>query len=153
MTRFNLAIIFAMIALVAVAGCGPKTVGVSGKVVVDGRPAENVRVVFQSASKDLNVSPTAVGLTDREGAYSLSLADKKKRGAIPGSYAVYLVWQDPEADPNPVEGATEVKEAPFKLPPRANSGELRYEIPKEGATNADFIFDVSSEPKNVAPRI
>ena len=137
----------------ALSGCGPKTVPVSGKIVVDGQPAANIRVVFQSASKDAIVPPVATGLTNENGEYSLSLAEKKKRGAVPGPYVVFLTWSDPNADPNPVEGMTVANESPYKLPPRANSGELRYEVPPKGAKDADFTFDSSSEPTDVKPGV
>ena len=55
-------------------GCGPQTVGVSGKIVVDGVPAKDIRVVFQSASSEATVPPVAIGLTDEIGEYALELA-------------------------------------------------------------------------------
>lgn len=141
--------LLAAVALLASGGCGPKTVPVSGKVVVDGQPAANVRVVFQSASTDAIVPPVAIGLTNADGVFSLSLAEKKKRGAVPGPYAVFLTWSDPDAVENPVEGMTEEHEAPFKLPARANSGELRFDVPEKGTKEANFEFDNSKEPKKV----
>lgn len=150
-TILSLAIL-ASVAL-SIAGCGPKTVHVSGKIVVDGQPAQNVRVVFQSASNDAIVPPVATGLTNAEGQYSLSLAEKKKKGAVPGPYVVFLTWSDPDAVENPVEGLTEEKAAPFRLPPRANSGELRYDVPDKGTKEANFEFDNSTEPQNVAPGV
>lgn len=126
-------------------GCGPRTVGVSGKIIVDGEPAENIRVVFQSASGGMEVAPPAIGLTDKNGEYSLSLAEKKKKGAIPGPYVVFLTWRDPDADENPIEGETVAKESPYKLPPRANSGELKFDVPEGGTKEANFEFDSSAE--------
>ncbi len=150
---FALAITAFIATTLALSGCGPKTVPVSGKIVVDGQPAANIRVVFQSASNEATVPPTATGLTNENGEYSLSLAEKKKHGAVPGPYVVYLTWSDPEADANPVEGMTVANESPYKLPPRANSGELRYEGPPKGAKDADFTFDSSSEPTDVKPGV
>ena len=149
----SLAITAFVATTLALSGCGPKTVPVSGKIVVDGQPAANIRVVFQSASKEALVPPTATALTDENGEYSLSLAEKKKRGAVPGPYVVYLTWSDPDADPNPIEGMTVAHESPYKLPPRAHSGELRYEVPAKGAKDADFTFDSSSEPTDVKPGV
>ena len=126
-------------------GCGPRTVAVSGKIIVDGQPAENIRVVFQSAAGGMEVSPVAIGLTDKNGEYSLSLAEKKKKGAIPGPYAVFLTWRDPDAEENPIEGETVAKESPYKLPPRANSGELRFDVPEGGTKEANFEFDSTKE--------
>ena len=128
-------------------GCGPHTVPVSGKIVVDGQPAENIRVVFQSAATTATVPPVAIGLTDKNGEYSLALAEKKKRGVVPGPYVVFLTWSAPEADAAPVEGVTVANESPYKLPPRANSGELTFDVPEKGTKEANFEFDSATEPK------
>ena len=149
----NAKTIFASLALalitITVAGCGIKTVPVSGKVVVDGVPAENIRVVFQSDSTAQNVAPVAIGKTNKDGEFSLSLAKTKKKGAAPGNYAVFLVWQDPDAEENPIEGQTVANESPYKLPPRANSGEIRFEVPAKGTKEANFEFNSSEEKFDV----
>ena len=71
----NAKTIFASLALaliaLTVAGCGIKTVPVSGKVTVDGVPAENIRVVFQADSTSQNVPPVAIGKTNKDGEFSL----------------------------------------------------------------------------------
>ena len=138
-----------LVATLGAVGCGPRTVPVSGKIIVDGEAAENIRVVFQSAATTAEVPPLATGLTDAQGEYSLRLADTNKRGAVPGPYVVFLTWSDPDATDNPIEGETVEVESPYKLPPRANSGELRFEVPDGGTSDANFEFDSSSEPANV----
>ncbi len=150
----NNKITFASLALVLVAclccGCGVKTVPVSGKVIVDGVPAENIRVVFQADATGMTVAPVAIGKTDKNGEYSLALAKEKKKGAVPGDYAVFLVWQDPDAEENPIEGETVANECPYKMPTKANSGELRFTVPEKGTKEANFEFD-SSEKDYSAP--
>ena len=89
------------------------------------------------------------GLTDKNGEYSLRLAQTNKKGVVPGPYAVFLSWSDPNASENPIEGETEAAECPYNLPPRANSGELRFEVGDKGESAADFTFDSSEEPANV----
>lgn len=126
-------------------GCGVKTVPVSGKVVVDGVPAENIRVVFQADSSEANVNPVAIGMTDQNGEYKLELAKTKKNGAAPGNYVIFLSWQDPDADADPIEGVTEANECPYNMPSRANSGELRFTVPDKGTKEANFEFDSSEE--------
>lgn len=148
--KFRLLSLLAIACFLTVAGCGPKTVPVSGKVTVDGQPAENVRVVFQADSTAQEVPPVAIGLTNKEGVFELRLAKSNKRGAVAGNYAVFLVWQDPDAEENPIEGETVAHEAPFKLPAKANSGELRFEVPEKGTKEANFDFD-SSEANYNAP--
>jgi len=139
-----LALLIAVFALVAT-GCGPKTVPVSGKIVVDGVPAADIRVVFQSAANTAEVPPIATGLTDKNGEYKLGLARPKKSGAVPGSYVVFLTWSDPDAPENPIEGETVANESPYNLPPRANSGELKFDVPEKGTKDANFEFDSSKE--------
>ena len=90
-----------------------------------------------------------IGLTDKNGEYSLRLAQTNKKGVVPGPYAVFLSWSDPNASENPIEGETEAAECPYNLPPRANSGELRFEVGDKGESAADFTFDSSEEPANV----
>ncbi len=146
--RFNkfasFAFLIAAFALVA-SGCGPKTVPVFGKVVVDGVPASDIRVVFQSAATSMEVPPIATGLTDKNGEYKLGLSHPKKSGAVPGPYVVFLTWSDPDAPENPIEGETIAKESPYNLPPRANSGELKFDVPEKGTKEANFEFDSSKE--------
>ena len=147
--KFATASIAVVLLALSACGCGPHTVPVSGKIVVDGEPAENIRVVFQSAAGGDQVAPVATGLTDKNGEYSLRLAQTNKKGVVPGPYAVFLSWSDPEATDNPIEGETEAAECPYNLPPRANSGELRFEVGDKGESAADFTFDSSEEPANV----
>ncbi|MGN1199484.1 MAG: hypothetical protein ACI4SW_02435 [Thermoguttaceae bacterium] len=110
--KFATAAVAVVLLALGACGCGPHTVPVSGKIVIDGEPAENIRVV-------------------------------------PGPYAVFLSWSDPNASENPIEGETEAAECPYNLPPRANSGELRFEVGDKGESAADFTFDSSEEPANV----
>ena len=147
--KFATASIAVVLLALGACGCGPHTVPVSGKIVVDGEPAENIRVVFQSAAGGDQVAPVATGLTDKNGECSLRLAQTNKKGVVPGPYAVFLSWSDPEATDNPIEGETEAAECPYNLPPRANSGELRFEVGDKGESAADFTFDSSEEPANV----
>ena len=139
--KFATAAVAVVLLALGACGCGPHTVPVSGKIVVDGEPAENIRVVFQSAAGGDQVAPVAMGLTDKNGV--------KIFEGVPGPYAVFLSWSDPNASENPIEGETEAAECPYNLPPRANSGELRFEVGDKGESAADFTFDSSEEPANV----
>ncbi len=147
--KFATASVAVVLLALGACGCEPHTVPVSGKIVVDGEPAENIRVVFQSAAGGEQVAPVATGLTDKNGEYFLRLARTNKKGVVPGPYAVFLSWSDPEATDNPIEGETEAAESPYNLPPRANSGELRFEVGDKGESAANFTFDSSEEPANV----
>ena len=133
-----------VLALGTIIGCGPKTVRVSGKVTFDGEPAKDISVLFQAISRG-NTSPEpAVGMTNSKGEYSLALINSKKSGAFPGEYVVYISWVNPEQG-GVVEGVTPATPIPYKIPPRAFSGEMTFTVPPEGTTEANFEFDTSQE--------
>ena len=86
-------------------GCGRSSetavYPVSGKVVVDGKPAPGVQVAFRPLNKpaDLDVNPTAT--TGKDGSFKLTTRAKDD-GAPAGDYKVTLTWtiQDgPNEDP------------------------------------------------------
>lgn len=136
-------------------GCGPKTVTVTGKVMFDGEPGQNIRVLYQGKASETGITPeAAVGKTNAQGIYSLSLLNTGKSGALPGEYAVYLSWQDPNPDPSvDIEAAdyVPVNKCPYKIPTRARGG-LHFTVPPEGSKNADFEFkseEESFEPPGV----
>ncbi|MDR2438061.1 MAG: hypothetical protein LBE12_01655 [Planctomycetaceae bacterium] len=132
-------------------GCSSKTVSVSGKVTFDGEPGQNIAVLFQGEMVDGKLPETAFGTTNERGEYSLSLMHSKKRGAMPGNYAVFISWKDPNPDPNIEEGSTK-SNCPYKIPTRAKNGEMMFTIPPEGTQNADFEFrsaEESFEPSGV----
>ena len=137
-----------VVCLSAIVGCGSKTVTVSGKVTFDGEPGQNIIVLFQGKSVE-NVSPeAAMGKTNSAGSYSLSLVNSKKSGAMPGEYAVYLTWRDPAPDTSvDIESPNykHVDKCPYKIPPRAKSGELMLTVPQTGTKDANFEFDSTKE--------
>ena len=135
---------------VLLSGCGAPTVPVTGKIVFDGVPAENITVLFQpQAGGDAgkNALVAAYGKTDKNGAYSLKLIHTKQAGVIPGEYAVFLSWKDTSGEVvNIAETDTQLKnKCPYKIPPRATSGEMMFTVPAGGTNKADFEFDSSKE--------
>jgi hypothetical protein len=77
------------IMLPCLAGCGEWWLGITdvmGKVIVDGKPAKSVMVIFQPEVKEL---PRAIGTTDADGAYRLARVGLgRKIGAAAGKYVV-----------------------------------------------------------------
>jgi hypothetical protein len=79
--------------LLPLLGCGPKgiavpkTVPVSGSVLVKGRPVANVRVTFHPQFDIGRVPFTPSGVTDRNGQFRLSTGAPND-GAPPGNYVV-----------------------------------------------------------------
>ncbi|MDR0338595.1 MAG: hypothetical protein LBI18_16100 [Planctomycetaceae bacterium] len=118
-------------------GCRQQVTQISGTVTVDGKPAENLKVLFQAISDAPNVPPPAYGVTDKVGKYRLILANDKKNGVIPGEYAVFINWEDP----NPVANDNINHAAPYKIPPHALRGELRYTVKVGEPQTADFHIE------------
>ena len=138
----------ACVCLAAAIGCGPKTVTVSGKIVFDGEPGQNINVLFQGRAVNGVAPEAALGKTNSSGVYSLSLVHSRKSGAIPGEYSVYISWQDPAPDTSvDIESADykHVDKCPYKIPPRAKNGELMFTIPPTGIKDANFEFDSKQE--------
>ena len=79
------------IMLPCLAGCGEWWLGitdVTGKVIVDGKPAKSVMVIFQPEVKEL---PRAIGTTDGDGVYRLARVGLgSKIGAAAGKYVVKM---------------------------------------------------------------
>ncbi|MDR1492449.1 MAG: DUF4198 domain-containing protein [Planctomycetaceae bacterium] len=125
-------------------GCGVKTARVSGRVTFDGEPAKDISVLFQPLTSADVMPEAAVGMTNANGEFSLSLMNSKKRGAIPGEYVVYISWVDPNPG-NPVEGVTKSTPIPYKIPTRATNGEMTFTVPPEGTKEANFDFDTKKE--------
>ena len=99
MKRYKIILSIAVCVCLATAiGCGPKTVTVSGKIVFDGEPGQNINVLFQGRAVNGMAPEAALGKTNSSGVYSLSLVNSKKSGAMPGEYSVYIAWQDPAPD-------------------------------------------------------
>lgn len=85
--------ILPLVAIVFAMGCEPGKPGpvpVSGKVLIDGKPAANVIVTFMDAK---DITKNATGKTGEDGTYQLT-TDKKGDGARPGDYKI--TFQDGE---------------------------------------------------------
>lgn len=96
-------------ALVFCAGCsaepeGPPTVPVTGKLLVDGQPAQGAQVVLHPADKrdfdERGSRPT--GRVAADGSFRMTTYQTND-GAPPGTYVVTVYWaQDPESlEPSP----------------------------------------------------
>jgi hypothetical protein len=76
-------------------GCGPEgptKYPVSGRVTVNGQPAQYVRVQFLHTDQTLPGNlKMPVGMTDAAGQYQLSTSGQND-GAVPGQYTIVLEW-------------------------------------------------------------
>lgn len=136
--RFDLIFVF-LSAVIVMVGCGPsrpvvKTAPVSGTVLVDGKPVEGAQVNF------LATDYAGVAKTDAAGKYQLE--------AQPGENSIYIVkfnTDDPNFDETMVVGSDAGGGPKQLLPPKysdSSQTELRFTVPDEGSTEANF--DLSS---------
>lgn len=129
------------IATLMLAGCGGSdmnAVPVSGKVTVDGEPAENIMVNFQPTEG--TEGPGSAGLTSADGTYSLQVVGSDSQpGTVVGTHTVTLVYKDPSEDPS-VDHQAEPEEPPVSLPPKAYNQSITFEVPPEGTDSANFEF-------------
>jgi hypothetical protein len=99
----------------AVTGCGPSLVKVSGVVKLDGTPVEGATVSFVSEDG----KNTFAGFTDSGGNFTLSAGDKP--GAQPGTYKVVVVkspksHEVADADPGGADYMKMMKEKTKEAP-------------------------------------
>jgi hypothetical protein len=122
----------------ALAGCGggsPKTVPVSGKVLLDGKPLPDAVVQFMPVGAEgKEPLPSSVGTTGPDGRYSLVLqSSASKAGAVVGKHKVTITLG---AGGGSSEAARTVHR---QLPQRYNrKTELECEVPAGGRDDANF---------------
>lgn len=125
-------------------GCRPpqeKNVApVSGTVRLDGKPIENVKVLFVplERNKDGKQGPVAFAVTDAKGHYTLAHRGGG-HGAAVGRNQVWLTTRRTKEEKN-TEGQAELVEVQEELIPQKynETTELIVEVPEKGMKNADF---------------
>ena len=143
--RFNplLVVVLPVCALALVLGCSTETdpelhvdaFPVTGSVLVDGKPAEYVRIaLIPTASKD--GLPTATGMTDSDGEFQLKCSKsvtnddkttiKQFDGAEPGDYWVSISWLKPiKPNSSEPEFGDELLPEKYQNPSKSGLPELR----------------------------
>lgn len=122
------------------AGCGGESLTpVSGKVMVNGKPAVGAAVMFfPEGSTDLKTMPGS-GVVGADGTFSISSGTVP--GMKPGKYIVTVVWPDPAKAPTPAQrmAGANPNDAPDVLGGRYATKEkstLRAEV-KSGSTQLE----------------
>lgn len=132
--------IFAILCLLVFLGCGRsayQTAPVSGRVTLDGRPLGSAHVSFQPvAAGNPNTGPGSFGRTDAEGRFRLETIGAHKDGAVVGKHIVRISPYQPEQDLKD----DEVRPRDKTLPPQADDGSLRCDVPPGGTDHADFAL-------------
>ncbi len=131
-----------------VLGCAPsEPTPVATKGVVktkNGRPCDNALVVFHPLEQSRMNDPKPVAKTNSDGRFVLTTFAEND-GALPGEYAITVVWPGKEAKPSKLsmtgegvaEGADQLK-GKFGNPSKPL---LKATIPKEGAPELSLEVD------------
>ena len=109
-----------------------------------GRPCDNALVVFHPLEQGRINDPKPVGKTDTQGGFVLTTFAEND-GAIPGEYAITVVWPGQDAKSSKMSitgeggaaGADQLK-GKFGNPSKPL---LKATIPSQGATNLVFEVD------------
>lgn len=97
LNRVTIATATLAVLLASCTGCAPGNprVPVTGKITVDGMPAEGAVLFFHP--EDGNMEWLASATADANG--SFSLVSNMEPGAKPGKYKVAVTWPDPKVKP------------------------------------------------------
>jgi hypothetical protein len=137
------------------AGCGhaPEFAEVEGTITLDGKPLDNVEVVFLPDPEKGSRGPAASAYTDGRGHYRLRCDQAGKSGAVLGTYRVCvndITAVAPPPDLLVAYARAEGKQAPPPVPPKgkpprvpaayadANRTPLRDVEVKAGRQTLDF---------------
>jgi hypothetical protein len=120
-------------------GGGPRTVTVSGRVLLDQKPLAKASVSFQPiASEDnKNPGPGSYAETDDQGYYSLKLVGENRDGAVVGQHRVQITRYDRVVDPED-DHATPARNL---VPPQFNrNSKLTWTVTPDGTKEANFTL-------------
>ena len=95
----NLTVALFATAILTFAGCGGEfsTAPVSGKVTLNGKPVDGIRLVFTPMANEANTDPGpwSTGVTNSEGEYTLETRHQEQ-GAAVGKHTVMFEFDDAE---------------------------------------------------------
>jgi hypothetical protein len=140
--------LFFIFVLLVLSGCGDRRTEVSGTVTLDGQGLKDIVVLLQPVTDTALTPEAALGKTNKQGKFSLSLINSKKLGVIPGEYVVFINWNDP----NPPPENQPPNPCPYKIPSSAKNGSFRYVIEAGKKQQADFNLsdfpNTETKPQN-----
>lgn len=127
--RSGVCALVAMWTAAAFTGCGsPKFAPVSGRVTIDGQPAEGIIVYFSPQGSDpMHAGMPSRGRTSADGRFQLSAMDggKDRRGALVGTHTVTM------DDERTFERLNTKSRVPI-------GWQTSFEVPPAGTDKADF---------------
>jgi hypothetical protein len=126
------------------AGCGSEfpTARVSGRVTLNGKPVDQVEVMFSpiAAEGKINSGVGSYGVTDADGRYTLLLiGTKDTKGAVIGKHKVRIDNHSPPGDSS--DDRPQKRPKPAVLIPakyHALNSILEFEVTSGGTDKADF---------------
>ncbi len=133
--------LFFLLALLLLIGCGKpyKVAPVSGRVPLDGKPLAKASVTFvpKATKENQSPGPTAQGITDADGRFTLQV-NPETSGAVVGTSRIYIttLLTDPAPEDRDAGGAKRVRD---RVPEKYNmKTELEFEVPAGGTDKAEF---------------
>ena len=131
--------------VMSLCGCGKNIVTVTGEVLYEGKPAQDIAILFEPKSDAKTVSESGVAVTDSGGRFTLR-SSSNKRGIEPGTYTVYLGWKNPAAAVDdggagpPPGTTTKTPASPYRFP---EDRSVIVEIRDSGKNS--LVFRISPE--------
>jgi hypothetical protein len=129
------------VALVLAPGCGSqKFAPVSGRVTLNGEPLANAFVTFNPIPKAASIEggPTAVGMTDQDGRFSLRVS-LDQNGALVGKHRVAITVVNAQAGNTDARVGRKGRPLTSAIPSRYNDqSDLTFEVPSGGTDQANF---------------
>jgi hypothetical protein len=126
------------------AGCGSEfpTARVSGRVTLNGKPVDQVEVMFSPVATEgkINSGVGSYGVTDSDGRYTLILiGTKDTKGAVIGKHKVRIDNHSPPGDPSDDRPQKRPKPAVL-IPAKYHhlNPILEFEVTSGGSDKADF---------------
>ena len=126
-------------------GCGRtdyEVAPVSGRLLLDGKPAAGYSVTFQpvAASPDETVvGPGSYGKTDAEGRYTLRVTTTDRPGAVVGRHRVSLSPPGTSVPAEESEDGVEMEDPSADWGPRHfYDGSIQFDVPEAGTDQADL---------------
>ena len=115
---------------------------VEGRVLLDGSPVPEAKVVFMPTSQtsDGEAGPYSMGVTDAEGVFTLNSVEKKPHaGAVVGPHKIIVSTKRSHLAPDSLD--VEIIDSPETIPPQYSHYKkttLQFEVPSGGTDEANL---------------
>ena len=144
-------VLSATVAILLLAGCNSSMfefADVEGRVLLDGQPVQEARVVFMPAAQGPNgeAGPYSQGRTDADGRFKLkSVEESPRNGAVVGPHKIIVSTKKARLDPDQMD--VEIIESPETIPHKYTYYKrtpLTFSVPSGGTDSAELLLDSDS---------